>query len=409
MNKEQFIKLMESPSKLDEATLPLLSEVVRDFPYFQTAQIMYAKNLGNIKSIHYNNQLKIAAAYSTNRKVLFNILMREVLASNISKAEKEISNLENRQPKPGTDFHGKQVEKQNSEPQLTESLNTTDNIPEPFPLPYEEKQEINTVKTPHKDDSWENIKKDIESLLNRFETATNENLTAGKKPDPVTEESNEQNFQGEISELETDILSEAISAYISMDTVGSLELDKVSETNIIRKKEAERDTDETAMAESFDNENKTEEVSAVSTDGVHSLSEWLKLIGTTKIPEHQPAISTSGKTNPEQKLKDISSTKEKENRPSKSQENSLIDKFITEEPKIKRPAKSEFFSPVNMAKMSMVEDLTFVTETLAKIYEKQGNYTKAINAYKNLILKYPEKSTYFAARIKAIKELKDNK
>ena len=38
-----------------------------------------------------------------------------------------------------------------------------------------------------------------------------------------------------------------------------------------------------------------------------------------------------------------------------------------------------------------------VTETLARVYAKQGNLPKAIEAYRRLALKYPEKSAYFAA------------
>ncbi len=71
---------------------------------------------------------------------------------------------------------------------------------------------------------------------------------------------------------------------------------------------------------------------------------------------------------------------------------------------INRPT-SEFFSPENMAKMSLAENEDFVTETLAKIYAKQGNIKKAIFAYEKLSLKFPEKSNYFA---RLIQELKQN-
>lgn len=55
----------------------------------------------------------------------------------------------------------------------------------------------------------------------------------------------------------------------------------------------------------------------------------------------------------------------------------LINKFIQEDPKIKAK-KNHFYSPANMAKLSVVENSDLVSETLASIYEQQGNYRKSV-------------------------------
>jgi cytochrome c-type biogenesis protein CcmH/NrfG len=50
-----------------------------------------------------------------------------------------------------------------------------------------------------------------------------------------------------------------------------------------------------------------------------------------------------------------------------------------------------------------------MTETLARIYLEQGKYKEALQAYRILILKYPEKSSFFADQIKAVEKLRDVK
>jgi len=75
---------------------------------------------------------------------------------------------------------------------------------------------------------------------------------------------------------------------------------------------------------------------------------------------------------------------------------SLIDNFIKQQTPVQAP-KAEFFTPQQAAKRSLDDKAGMVTETLARVYAKQGNLPKAMEAYKRLALKYPEKSAYFAA------------
>jgi len=83
----------------------------------------------------------------------------------------------------------------------------------------------------------------------------------------------------------------------------------------------------------------------------------------------------------------------------------LIDNFIGKEISISKPKKTTFFKPVDVAKESLIENNDLVTPTLAKVYLEQGHYEKAILAYQKLILKYPEKNSFFASQIELINNL----
>ncbi len=76
----------------------------------------------------------------------------------------------------------------------------------------------------------------------------------------------------------------------------------------------------------------------------------------------------------------------------------LIDRFIANNPTISRP-KKEFFTPETAAKKSEHLPEQLATETLASVYLNQGNTEGAIRIYERLILKFPEKSSYFVSLI----------
>jgi hypothetical protein len=74
MNKETFAKYISNPSLLDNDTLPEIKAMLDEFPYFQSAWVLYIKNLHAIKDIRYESKLKTACAYISDRKHLHDIL-----------------------------------------------------------------------------------------------------------------------------------------------------------------------------------------------------------------------------------------------------------------------------------------------------------------------------------------------
>ena len=92
--------------------------------------------------------------------------------------------------------------------------------------------------------------------------------------------------------------------------------------------------------------------------------------------------------------------------PDKQKKLALIDKFIENSPKIP-PVKHGVPSTVSFD-LNASDNSYLMTETLARVYLEQKKYQKAIQAYEILILKYPEKSSFFADRITDIKILQHN-
>jgi len=76
MNREEFLKYMESPGQLDKRSILEMHELLNEFPYFQTAHLMLLKNLYVLGNIKFDSQLKKSAAYVGNRSVLYYLLNR---------------------------------------------------------------------------------------------------------------------------------------------------------------------------------------------------------------------------------------------------------------------------------------------------------------------------------------------
>ncbi|AUD00718.1 hypothetical protein [Spirosoma pollinicola] len=79
----------------------------------------------------------------------------------------------------------------------------------------------------------------------------------------------------------------------------------------------------------------------------------------------------------------------------------LIDSFIKKEPRISqvRAKPGEPLNQEDLTKRTKPVGGSLVTESFAKILEKQGKIDKAREIYEKLMVKNPEKKAYFAAKI----------
>ena len=126
------------------------------------------------------------------------------------------------------------------------------------------------------------------------------------------------------------------------------------------------------------------------------------------VPENEDLLELDLDDNMEETINedseafDLSDSKDTDSK--KRMQSDLIDKFIIANPRIE-PIREKPGPPLeNIHKPLVEEEGGFVTETLARIYISQGYYSKAIDIYEKLSLKFPEKSSYFASQIEKVKE-----
>ena len=329
MNTQKYISLLANPQSVKTEDLSALTSIIDTYPYFQSARALWLKGLKNENSFRYNDALKVTAAHTTNRDILFEYITSKSFSQN-EIARKII-----------------QHDETTSELEVTIAEDVSNTIS--LELDMQMKAELKKAEAILDPTLFEKKKQEVTQILDTSETLKTEKLTA---------------------ETET--------------KTNELEIQKISALPNAEIKESKEEEEEEALKEVLEIDKPLD----FKKEDTHSFSEWLKLTSA------QPIIR---ETNTSENNESINAERE--------HKFDLIEKFITEKPKLS--PKIQLSPQKNLAEPFTKSSDSLMTETLAKVYVQQKNYKKAITAYKILILKYPEKSGFFADQIRAIEKLSD--
>jgi hypothetical protein len=107
----------------------------------------------------------------------------------------------------------------------------------------------------------------------------------------------------------------------------------------------------------------------------------------------------------QEEKKEVLVDKSETESPKEKKSQHLIDSFIEKVDSLDRLGSKETSIVGDISEKSTEEKDEFMTENMADLLIKQKNYQKAIEIYNKLILKFPEKKTYFAIQIKKTESL----
>ena len=90
MIQQQLYQWIKHPECLNRETLFELRTLLARYPYFQTARLLYLKNLYLLHDITFGEELRRAALYITDRRVLFSLVEGEKYALKNLRPEKQM-------------------------------------------------------------------------------------------------------------------------------------------------------------------------------------------------------------------------------------------------------------------------------------------------------------------------------
>lgn len=368
--------LVAHPYEVEKSDIPLLKKEVEKYPYFYTLRALLLYGLKKENHPSFEDYLNKTSIHSSNRVDLYHYINSKPLP----KEEKIIENVqENSTIKENTieqeteSFNDEKLEEEvlKVEPiSLIEEDNIDNDLVDEMIENDTEESELRTdhvVEIISEDELNEVVEES--KLAHKTSDQEIENAVLQTSGIEISVEKPQPEEKNTIQKTEENNLVETSESVVIIDEIISEEKDVISQKPAIIEEKLNNNLDK----ESF------------------SFSDWLKKV---------PSQSKDQKT--------IEAEQETAEREIKYK---LIDDFLEKNPKI-IPMKKTDITPIQVSSNfshNSEEYSDLMTETLAQIYIEQRKYDKAIKAYKILILKYPEKNSLFANRIKEIENLKNSK
>ncbi|MBQ3618311.1 MAG: hypothetical protein II939_09140 [Bacteroidales bacterium] len=475
ITSKQFIKYLQEPNLINEESVVELEGLIKQYPYFQTAHLMYLLALNKINPKVVQEKLPVETLYVSDRYVLYKDLRKE-FANDASKSKKDdkpkkavrdmsdkkptsIEELKKHHDEIANDMFGLNdiknynmvvtnveadgtVKSPLNEPEPASAASAAPvrerRVPRPEPK-VEVKAEVKPepkveVKTEVKPEPKVEVKAEVKpepkvEVKAEVKPEPKVEVKAEVKPEPKVEvkveekKPEEKKTTGKVDILTkiAQLKKESEEATKKRTATVITEEKTVTTTTVTETKSTKTEpvaskpepvVESVTVEKSEPKVEKTVEVSKTP-EGSKVVTEKTT-VTTTETKVEKPVVETKVEQPAGEKpltaaeklkmrLNKYKNHSEEEKKNDGAAKNDLIDKFLKESPHIDR---NKEVAEGDMGQASIIPPEGLYTEKLAVLYTEQKLYDKAIAIYNELILKNPEKSAYFAARIEEINKLK---
>lgn len=393
MEIENFLYLLDDPNRITENDLNQLEDLVAEYPYFQIAHILIAKGTQNRKSVLAPQKVRRAATYAYDRNLLRRMI--EENYNHVLKAatsQKQHTQILEPQALPEefvevdsmNVFETDNLESENITVASEHQQDLESTLPNQVESKYSE-VDTNLVESIHQGELTEGLAMDLynEGKLNEAVYVYEQLITANPSrkdyfvtqvrvlTDDDTYDFDIENLpviESEKENIESEIIDETQDEEIQVVSFSEMENPDVQQQEEIEEKQLEENLSQEDIVAVEENEaplsDANEEPSFFETDNSD--------LSTTELDELS--------VNNEESLEEQKDNEEIESIYDSNPEAEAIEAELTQE------------------NINVYDDS--VTETLALSYYQKGEVKNSIEVYQKLLIKYPDRESYYYGRIK---------